>query len=268
MGETNHVLGIIPARGGSKGVPRKNIRLLGGKPLIAYTIQSALQSKIGRVIVSTEDQKIARVAEQFGAEVPFLRPSELATDTASSLSVLLHALHYMETAEQYHVETVVFIQPTSPFLQPYYIDKGIEILTETGVDSVVGIVETTEHPYFQYELGRHSRLHELVKTKNKPLRRQDLPTYYILNCAFYISRRKYFQDLKDPAPIFNPDSLAGVIMERQYSVDIDSPLDFIFAEAILESGLISDTKNTTEKKLWNASQPKTERSAQAILHTL
>ena len=114
MIKNNNILGIIPARGGSKGIPRKNIRLLGGKPLIAYCIQCALKSKIDRLIVSTDDLRIANIARQFGGEVPFLRPSELATDTASSLSVLMHALNHMETVEQYGIETVIDGRDTRP----------------------------------------------------------------------------------------------------------------------------------------------------------
>lgn len=264
----NNILGIIPARGGSKGVPKKNVRLLGGKPLIAHTIEAALESKIDRVVVSTDSQEIAEIASSFGAEVPFIRPSELATDTASSLSVLLHALHYMETVEQYPVKTVVFMQPTSPFRQSYYIDRGLEILSETGVDSVLGIVEVTEHPYFQYYLDNHQGLHELVEVENKPQRRQDLPIYYASNASLYITRRRYFHGVKDRSPVFDPLSMAGLIMEKHHSVDIDTELDFLFAEVILKSGLLTDEEETLETKLWNISELEIERSARAIPHML
>lgn len=250
---TNGILGIIPARGGSKGVPKKNIRLLGSKPLIAYSIEAALQSRIDRVMVSTDDLRIARAAKRFGADVPFLRPSSLATDTASSLSVLLHALHHMETVEKYPVAAVVFIQPTSPFLQPYHIDRGLEILEETRVDSVAGIEEVSEHPYFQFQRNGRNILSALVSMNDRPLRRQDLPVYFTLNSALYISRRRYFHGLKDPSPVFNPDSLAGIAMERHHSIDIDTPLDFLIAEAILKSGFLETADRETENRLWNVS---------------
>lgn len=234
----NNTLCIIPARGGSKGIQKKNIRILGGKPLISYSIHAALEAAAGRVIVSTDDPEIARIALNCGAEVPFQRPRELATDTASSLSVLLHAVEFMEESENLIVDTVVFIQPTSPFVQPHHIKEGMELLQKAGTDSVVGITEALEHPYFQYSLSEDLHLHEFVKMKQKPLRRQDLPAYYVLNSAIFISRREYYKDLKDPAPVFNPRSVAGLVMEKRHSVDIDSPLDLIVAEAVFNSGVL------------------------------
>lgn len=231
------ILGIIPARGGSRGVPGKNIRLLGGKPLLSYTIEAALRSKIDRTIVSTENKKIAAIAKECGAEVPFMRPRELATDTASSLSVLLHALQYMEKKEGYHPDVVAFLQPTSPFRTWKHINAGLEMLLSSNVDSVIGICEVEFHPYFMYEKDGEGNLQEIVKVKDKPLRRQDLPPIFRANDALMISRRRYFDKVNERSPCYNPESMMGLVMDRVSSIDINDEVDFLFAELILKSGL-------------------------------
>ena len=231
------IVGIIPARGGSKAVPRKNILPLGGKPLISYTIEAALQSKIDRTIVSTDDRKIAAVAKKCGAEVPFLRPKRLATDTASSLSVLLHALEYLEKIEQYYPDILVFLQPTSPFRTHRHIDDALKILLDSDVDSVVSVCEAEFHPYYMYWRQEDGTLTEFIKIKDKPLRRQDLPRLYRLNDAITISRRKYFDKVKKNSPCFNPASMKGLVMNRASSIDINDKFDFLLAEFIIKSGL-------------------------------
>lgn len=231
------VLGIIPARGGSKVVPRKNIRPLGGKPLLSYMIRAALESKINRTIVSTEDEKIAAIAKEYGAEVPFMRPKELAADTASSLSVLLHALHYMEEKERYRPDAIAFLQPTAPFCTWRHINAAIEMLLSSDIDSVVGVCESEFHPYFMYEMDRKNNLQEIIKMKDKPLRRQDVPPMYRLTDAPIISRRRYFDKVTERSPCFNPDSMKGLVMDRVSSIDINDELDFLFAEFVIKSGL-------------------------------
>ncbi|MEM2619603.1 MAG: acylneuraminate cytidylyltransferase family protein, partial [Candidatus Hadarchaeales archaeon] len=166
-------LGIIPARADSKGVPGKNIRSLGGKPLIAYTIEAALKSDIDRVIVSTEDERIAKVAIEHGAEVPFLRPKELAADDTPSISVLIHALKQLAEKEGYRPDVVAFLQPTSPFRTQEHINAGLELLSKSEVDSVVGVceVDANSHPYFVYAMAQDNTLRELIEMDRKPLRR-------------------------------------------------------------------------------------------------
>ncbi len=227
------ILGIIPARGGSKGVPRKNLRPLCGKPLIAYTIEAALKSRIDRVIVSTDDTGIAETALSCGGEVPFLRPAYLAEDTVSSLSVLLHALRYVETRERYFPDIIAFLQPTSPFRNSSHIDSAVDLLLSSSVDSVIGICEVRQHPYVMFDRMPDGRLFEFMKLRQKPLRRQDFPELYLINSSMYVSRRSYFEGLSDPEPVFSRSSLKGVIMDPVSSIDIDNKLDFLFAEAAI-----------------------------------
>lgn len=235
MFENNIIAAIIPARGRSKTIPKKNIKKLGGKPLIAYTIEEALKSKyIDRVIVSTDDKEIAAIAKKSGAEVPFLRPKELAKDTSSSLSVVLHALNYLEKEENYHPGIIVFLQPTSPFRTAKHIDNGIEKIKDC--DAVVGVCEVKQHPYFMM-LKKGEFLEPYLKIKNRPLRRQDTPSLYVLNASLYIAKRDYFNHVVDTepvAPIFR-GKVKGVFMDEIISsVDINTQLDFMIAETILK----------------------------------
>ncbi|MEM2963781.1 MAG: acylneuraminate cytidylyltransferase family protein [Candidatus Anstonellales archaeon] len=230
------IVGIIPARGGSKGLPRKNILPLGGKPLLSYTIEAALQSRIDRTIVSTEDVEIAEIAKKIGAEVPFLRPKKLATDTASSLSVILHALNYLDK-NKYHSDVIVFLQPTSPFRTHKHINAALELLLDSDVDSVISVCEAEYHPYWMFWKESDDALREFIKIKDKPLRRQDLPTLYRINDAIVISRRSYFDKVKENSPCFNPRSVKGYVMDRVSSIDINDKFDFLLAEFIIKSGL-------------------------------
>lgn len=232
-------VGIIPARGGSKGVLGKNIRLLGGKPLLSYTIEAAIKSKLNRTIVSTEDRKIAAVARKYGAEVPFLRPKELATDEASSLSALLHALYYLEKEDRYHPDIVAFLQPTSPFRTHEHINAGLKIMLASDVDSVIGVceVEADSHPYFVYERDEEGNLKELIRARDKPLRRQDLPKLFRISDGLIITRRRYFDKVSKDSPCFNPKSMKGLVIDRISSIGIDDEFDFLLAEYVVKSGL-------------------------------
>ena len=237
MFNNKSVLAIIPARGGSKSIPRKNIKPLGGKPLIAYTIEEALKSKyIDRIILSTDDKEIAKVAMDYGAEVPFLRPKNLAKDTSSSLSVILHALEYLKREENYSPDIMVFLQPTSPFRKANHIDAGIEKMENS--DAVGGVSEVKQHPYFMMH-RRGEFLETYLKIKDRPLRRQDVPELNHFNSSLYIAKRGYYDNVKetDPvAPIFN-GKVRGVFMDEVSSIDIDDEFDFLLAEFIISSGL-------------------------------
>ena len=148
--EQPRVLAVIPARGGSKGIPRKNIIPIHGKPLLAYSIEPALKAAtLTRVIVSTEDEEIAQVAREWGADVPFMRPSELATDRAKSLPVVQHAIRTLEVEEGQPYDAVVMLQPTTPLRTSEDIDRGVRMLFETGADSVVTVVEVGGHHPFR-----------------------------------------------------------------------------------------------------------------------
>lgn len=234
MSEEN-ILAIIPARGGSNSVPRKNIRPLGGLPLIAYTIKAALESRADRIIVSTDDPEIAEIASAYGAEVPFLRPAHLAEDTSSSLSVLLHALEYVEAQEQYYPDIVAFLQPTSPFRTAMHIDAAINLLLSSDFDSVIGICEVDQHPLVMFEKQADESLKEFIQIRPKPLRRQDFPPLYVTNASMVVSRRSYYHCLADSEPAFSWSSLKGLIMDRINSIDINTEFDFLVAEAALSS---------------------------------
>jgi len=235
MFNNKEILAIIPARGGSKSIPKKNIKLLGDKPLIAYTIKEALKSKyIDRVIVSTDDKEIANIAKNYNAEVPFLRPKNLAKDTSSSLSVILHALEYLEREENYYPDIIVFLQPTSPFRKAKHIDEGIEKIE--SCDAVVGVSEVKEHPYFMMQ-KKGEFLKPYLKIENRPLRRQDLPKLYHDNASLFITKRRYYDSAKDldpVAPIFN-GRVKAVMMDDMSSIDINTQLDFMLAEIILKN---------------------------------
>lgn len=230
----NKVLGIIPARGGSKGVPRKNIRLLCNKPLIVHTIEAAHRStEISRVIVSTDDQEIAQIARGAGAEVPFIRPQRYATDTASSLSVLQHALAWVREHDNYSPDALAVLPPTSPLRKTADIDGTIRLLWSSGLDSAVTITEVQDHPYFIYNCERDGKLLELMPVEEKPMRRQDLPPYYTHSQAVIATKTSYLDLCKEHDPGINFLSMAGYKIDRNSALDIDSETDFLVAEMLL-----------------------------------
>lgn len=232
---TQEVLAVIPARGGSKGVPRKNIRPLAGKPLIAHTIEAALNSKnIHRVIVSTDDSEIAEVARENGAEVPFLRPEEFATDTATSLSVIQHAISWFSKHKSYRPAALAILSPTSPLRTVAQIEATINLLWSTKHDSALTICSVQDHPYFIYEQQQDGSLSELVSLANKPLRRQELPVYYTHSQAVVVSRYDYLKNCGKHQPIFNFQSMAGYCIDRDSALDIDTLDDFHAAEILFK----------------------------------
>ena len=230
-------LGIIPARGESKGIPRKNIKPLGGRPLIFYTIKAALKSKLSRVIVSTDDREIAKIAKNYNAEVPFLRPKKLANDKATAISVVMHALNYLEKEENYYPNIIAYLQPTSPFRTSKHINLALKLLLKSDCDSVIGVCKVEHHPYFMYKKNKEGKLEEIIKIKNKPERRQDLPIFYRINDALTITRREYFTKGSENSFVFNPRNMKGLMMDKVSSIDINDEFDFKLAEFIISSGL-------------------------------
>lgn len=220
-------LGLIPARGGSKSIPLKNIKPLLGKPLIAYTIEEALKSKyLERIVVSTDDVQIAEVSKEYGADVPFIRPAELATDTSPTLPVIQHALKYLES-EGYRPNFVVLLQPTSPLREVKHIDEAIEKILNTNADSVTTLTEAEIHPYWMCKLDG-DRVYPFIETGEQSLRRQDLPSVYRLNGAVIVVKREAI-DKK-----WQEQDIRAILMEPIYSIDIDTPLDFYIAEKLME----------------------------------
>jgi CMP-N,N'-diacetyllegionaminic acid synthase len=224
---------IIPARGGSKGVPRKNVIILNGKPLIAHAIIAAKNSKyVDRVIVSTDDKEIARVAKKYKAEVPFIRPANLATDTATTLPVLQHAIDYLEKNESYKPYLYVLIQPTSPFVLSEDVNRAIEQLFEAKVNSCVSVCEVSERPEWMHSFKRNRIYPFFQSKKGTPGKtaRQGLEKLYRLNGAVYVTKR---DTLMKKNKIID-DKASAIIMPRSRSHDIDEPIDFHIAEALFK----------------------------------
>ena len=228
-----NILGVITARGGSKGIPGKNIKLLGGKPLIAYTIESAKKSKlITHLIVSTDDEKIADVCRQYGADVPFIRPKELAQDTTPHLPVMQHAIKFMEEKLGIVFDYAVILQPTSPFRTAEDIDGTIQKLIDTGADSAVSLVEFDKsmHPMKAKKLEGDKVLSYCLE-EVEGIRRQDIPIAYRRSGAVYAMKRDLL--LKDNR--LYGDFVVGYIVPKERSIDIDEPIDWIRAEYMLEN---------------------------------
>ena len=231
------ILAIIPARGGSKGIPRKNIKILGNKPLIAWSIDAAKRGNlIDRVVVSTDDEEIAAVAQEHGAETPFLRPKELAQDLTPTLPVLEHAVRWLQDNEKYIPDVVVLLAPTFPFREQKHIEESIRLLEESKADSVVSVVEVTGQysPYWQFMLNEKGRLKLFTgdgDIKNVIPSRQELPTTYIRNSALYVFKRDLL--FRNPSSIYGDDTVPYV-MEKKYSLDIDTEEDWKIAESFLK----------------------------------
>jgi CMP-N,N'-diacetyllegionaminic acid synthase len=234
-----NILAIIPARGGSKGIPGKNIQPLAGKPLIAWTIEEAQKSKyISRLIVSTDDESIAVVAREYGAEVPFLRPPELAQDLSIDVEFLEHALSFLHENEQYTPDVILRLPPTSPLRSADDIDRGIEtLLQHPEADAVRPIMEAPKHPYKVWKIGAHGTYLEPLFSKDctgfdEPhnLPRQLFPKAYIHTGAMDVMRHETITKLHSTSG----NKLAFFFMKPEASVNIDSPLDFEFAEFLME----------------------------------
>ena len=219
---------VIPARGGSKGVPRKNIKVLGDKPLIQYTIDAAKGVFDDEFIcVSTDDFEIKSVVEQLGLKVPFLRPNELASDTAGTYEVLLHAISYYES-KGYFPDTLILLQPTSPFRTSAHIKEALKLYHES-IDMVVSVKETKANPY--YILFEEDRNGFLKKTKEANFtRRQECPKVWEYNGAIYIINVKALKE----KTISQFTKVCKFEMDETSSHDIDTLLDWKIAEIILQ----------------------------------
>jgi CMP-N,N'-diacetyllegionaminic acid synthase len=224
--KASNILAVIPARGGSKGIPGKNIIPFVGKPLICYTIEAALKSRyLKSVIVSTDDADIAKIAKDCGAEVPFIRPPNLSQDDTSSVSVVKHAVNIVEESQGCLFDFVVLLQPTSPLRNERYIDLAVEKMLETGADSVITVCKVKHHPFWNF-VAQDDRLHSLLSNCDKSSRRQELPQAFAPNGAAYVVKRDV---LFNENTMFGKD-LRGVIMPSEESIDIDDYYDWFLAE--------------------------------------
>lgn len=219
------VLAIIPARGGSKGVPRKNIREVGGKPLIAWTIKEAKKSKyIDRLILSSEDAEIIEVAKNWGCEIPFTRPKELAQDDTPGIEPVLHAIEMIPGYDY-----VVLLQPTSPLRKVTDIDECLRFCIDAGADSCVSVTEAEKSPFWMYYMQDNNRLRPVVDINNVYTNRQQHPKVYVLNGAIYIAKTDWLFNAKT----FLDRKTIAYVMPREHSIDIDSELDLALSDVLI-----------------------------------
>jgi len=219
------ILAIIPARSGSKRLPRKNILNLAGKPLIAWTIESAIRSKyIDSVLVSTDSSEIAEISKKFGAQVPFIRPEYLSNDTADTVSVIKHAIDNIP--DQYDI--IVLLQATSPLRNTDDIDGVIEQL-DSDFRASVSVCPAEHSPLWSNILPDDLSMAEFIRPEIKNKRSQDLPTYYRLNGAVYVAELSYFMQQNG----FMGPQTKAYIMDQKHSVDIDTEIDFLFCDTLI-----------------------------------
>lgn len=222
------MIAIIPARGGSKGLPGKNVRPLNGKPLIAYAIEAALKAKnIDRVIISTDDEEIARVAVEYGAELPFMRPAELASDTAMAIDNYIYTIGRLEVEGGKPIDAFVVLQPTSPLRIAEDIDGAIELFEQKGADSVISYCQEAHPVTWHKYLDEEGRFVDIFDANIK--NRQDNRVSYYPNGAVYVFRTAMIRERK-----YYTDQSYAYVMPRTRSVDIDFIEDFKYAEFLLK----------------------------------
>ena len=217
MFKNQRILAVIPARGGSKGIPHKNIINFCGKPLISYTIEAALGSKyIDYVIVSTDDEEIAKVSIECGAEVPFMRPVELATDTSKTIDSVIYTIRMLRTLGK-SFNALVLLQPTQPLRTSKDVDEAIEKYEKNGKMPLVSVSEVDDHPILTRTIEKN-KLFPLLNVSST-CRRQDMPPFYKVNGCIYINEIN--------------DNIVPYLMSKSHSVDIDGKLDLVIAEYYL-----------------------------------
>lgn len=232
MYSNKRILAIIPARSGSKGLRHKNIKLLNDKPLIAYTIEAAIESDIFTdIVVSTDSEEYASISKRYGASIPFLRPDELASDIASSADMIVYTIQRLKELGKVY-DYFVLLQPTSPLRKASDIKNAVDLLIENKLDSVVSVCEA-EHSLSIYNTLGDSLSLEGFINKNSATRRQDDKKYYRINGSIYISNVEKYLSERD----FYGKKSKAYIMSRESSIDIDTELDFRIAEYIMTQDL-------------------------------
>ncbi|MBS4534377.1 acylneuraminate cytidylyltransferase family protein [Clostridium sp. D2Q-14] len=230
----DNILCIIPARGGSKGLPGKNIKTLIDKPLIAWTIDASLKSKyINKVIVSTDDREIADISMKYGATI-IQRPAQFATDTSSTMDVIIHTLTYLENKENYKPDYVALLQCTSPLRNENHIDEAIEKIlnNKIEVESLISVTKEEHPPWWLRTINTDGYIERYFEYDvMKSTRRQDFTDLYRPNGAIYIAKTEVLLDTKS----FQTSKTVPYIMDYRSSIDIDTEIDFILAETIIKS---------------------------------
>lgn len=223
------ILFVIPARGGSKGIPKKNIKLLDGKPLIVYALEVARKfTSDENICISTDDEEIISVVESYGYDVPFRRPPILASDTAGTYEVLIHAIEFYET-KGLSFDTLVLLQPTSPFRNYRHIQEAMELYS-TSLDMVVSVKESHANPYLTIVEENEEGLLQKSKPSNFT-RRQDAPKVYEYNGAVYVIN---VQSLKN-SPINQFTKVKKYVMDELHSIDLDTPMDWAYCEFLIQN---------------------------------
>lgn len=224
------ILGFIPARGGSKQVPGKNIKPLGGIPLLGRTIQVAKAANcLDRLWVSTDSEAIAKVSREYGVEVPWLRPDKLATDKAQMADVLLHLLGRLENDEGYSPDAIMVLQPTSPFRRVETIRKATQLFNQKALDTIVSVTPVRNHPYWCYRIDEHSGfLKPFTQDMEIPPPRQEFPEAYFLDGSIFLISRDEFMKTK----AFHGQKCHPLIVSPEEALDIDTPFDWKLAEGL------------------------------------
>ena len=221
-------LAIIPARGGSKRLPQKNILDLCGKPLIAWTIEASLKSKfITKTIVTSDDEEILRISKEFGAET-IKRPKELASDTSTTFDTIKHVIQNIK-----NYDYIVLLQPTSPLRTSNHIDEAINLLEVKNADAIISVCQMEHNPLWSNTLNKDQNMKNFLKDEVINKRSQDLETYYRLNGAIYICDTK---KLLENNSFFLNENIYAYLMDKNKSIDIDEDIDFITAEVLIRKG--------------------------------
>lgn len=233
MFKEKRILAIIPARGGSKGLPNKNIKLLNGKPLIAWTILKAINSKyIDEVFVTTDSKEIAAVSEEFGVKVPFLRPDELASDTASSMDVVEHVISHYKSQSVFF-DYIVLLEPTSPLRKDDDLDNAIKLcILDESADGIISVGEVhMEHPMIIKKISKNNRITSYIENVKKITQRQQADKAYFPYGVIYMIKCEVFEKQK----LFYTNNIIPYFIERWQNYEVDDIYDFIAIEAILKN---------------------------------
>ena len=226
------ILGIIPARGGSKEIPLKNIQKIAGKPLIQYTIENATKSKfLNRVLVSTDNKKIASISKKLGADVPFLRPQKYSRDSSSLFDVVKHCIEYLQQNELYIPDIIVILQPTSPLRTSKMIDNAIQCLQKANATSIISVTNKRHHPFRSFSL-KQKYLKPTEPQFEKYYQRQKLPLLYYPTGSVYAF---WYNTFKKYNSMYGPRILPLISNEKEFQLDIDNLYDMFIAEMTLRN---------------------------------
>src|SRR5215204_2084747 len=233
-----NTLFLITARGQSKGVPRKNLKKIGGISLVGFKAISALRSKYcTRLILSSDDAEIQADAVSYGVEVPFTRPAELATDTASSTDVIRHAMDWIEANTEERYDAIMLLEPSAPFARSIDFDNAVEMMIERDASAVIGMREMEVNSVFVGELDDHGRMTQIIdQMQQRHLRRQDVRPEYTMNAALYLFKWDMFKE--HHSVYVDQENTYGYVMDRYHSVEIDELVDFHWAEFLVDKGYV------------------------------